>query len=151
MRHGCWLACFSLLAMVAASFSAHVQPVSESDVGEIPERLRELLLVQRLISSLNPAEALPELQAQVQLSSSSSHYNLKKDLETLSKAAAADIDFRALRVSKRSIRSFCSGNASNRQCRSFCFNLGDSACADGDLGGNGEDSKFLSGGMTPGK
>ncbi|XP_066977957.1 uncharacterized protein [Macrobrachium rosenbergii] len=149
MRQGCWVACFSLLAMVAAAFSAHVQPVPESDVGEIPERLRELLLVRRLISSLNPAEALPELQAQP--AQAISHYNLKKDLETLSKAAAADIDFRALRVSKRSIRSFCSSNNSNRQCRSFCFNLGDSACADGDLGGNGEDSKFLSGGLTPGK
>ncbi|XP_068233829.1 uncharacterized protein [Palaemon carinicauda] len=148
MRHSCWLVCLSVLAMVATTFSAHVQSVAESDVVEIPERLRELLLVRRLISSLNAAEALPEVQAQP--AQAISHYNLEKDLENLSKAVAADLDFRALRVSKRSIRSFCSSNSS-RQCRSFCFNIGDSACADGDLGGNGEDSKFLTGGMTPGK
>ncbi|XP_068233828.1 uncharacterized protein [Palaemon carinicauda] len=64
MRHSCWLVCLSVLAMVATTFSAHVQSVAESDVVEIPERLRELLLVRRLISSLNAAEALPEVQAQ---------------------------------------------------------------------------------------
>lgn len=63
MRHGCWLVCFSVMAMVATVFAAHVQPIQESEVAEMPERLRELLLVRRLISSLRAAEALPELQA----------------------------------------------------------------------------------------
>lgn len=136
------------MAMVATVFAAHVQPIQESEVAAMPVRLRELLLVRRLISSLRAAEALPELQARP--AQGISPYSLERELEALSKAAAAQLDFRNLRVSKKSIRSFCSTNP-DRQCRNFCFNLGDSACSDGDLGGNGEDSKFLSGGMTPGK
>lgn len=148
MRMACcwWLVCSAFLVLAAVAGPSLGQPIQDSDLGDMPERLRELLLIRRLVSNLNSAEAaipdaLPGIRGQSYL---------EHELEQLAKASAAAIDFRGLRVSRRAIRSYCSTNP-DRQCRSFCFNLGDAACAEGDIGGNGEDSHFLASGNTPGK
>ncbi|XP_042884157.1 uncharacterized protein LOC122260814 isoform X1 [Penaeus japonicus] len=136
-----------LLTLTGLSLSAHVQPVQDSDLSTVPERLREFLLIRRLINNLHAAEAGQEIPAVVE---DPTRIRLEHELQMLAKAHEADMDFGELRVSRRAIRSFCAGNSS-RQCRSFCFNLGDRSCSDGDVGGNGEDSHFIESGMNPGK
>ncbi|XP_063611617.1 uncharacterized protein LOC134785249 [Penaeus indicus] len=117
------------------------------ELSSVPERLREFLLIRRLINNLKAAEAGHEIPAAVE---DPSRIRLEHELQMLAKAHEADMDFEDLHVSTRAVRSFCAGNSS-RQCRSFCFNLGDRACSDGDIGGNGEDSHFIESGMNPGK
>ncbi|XP_047494368.1 uncharacterized protein LOC125042640 [Penaeus chinensis] len=147
MSRSVFLMFTALLALVGLVVSAHVQPVQESELSSVPERLREFLLIRRLINNLKAAEAGHEIPAAVE---DPSRIRLEHELQMLAKALEADMDFEDLHVSTRAVRSFCAGNGS-RQCRSFCFNLGDRACSDGDIGGNGEDSHFIESGMNPGK
>ncbi|XP_071549126.1 uncharacterized protein [Panulirus ornatus] len=140
----CWVVCVAVLAMAALVSSTHVQPIQDSEVAEVPERLRELLLIRRLISSLSGVEALPPAQPAIRDSS------LDQEVAQLARASAANMDLRSVRVSKRALQAYCSSSG-DRQCRGLCFNLGDPSCAEGDIGGNGEDAFFLAGGNTPGK
>ncbi|XP_042227908.1 uncharacterized protein LOC121870205 [Homarus americanus] len=146
MMGGSWCLLSATLLLWVTLAVPHPHPIQESDSAEIPERLRELLLIRRLISTLNGWDGSSPTDVQPGMRESS----LQHELDQLGKASAANIDFRNLRVTGRSIRSFCSTNT-DRQCRNFCFNLGDPACAEGDMGGNGEDSNFLGGANTPGK
>nr|QBX89032.1 diuretic hormone 31 [Nephrops norvegicus] len=69
MGSSCYLLSAWLVLMgVITLATPHPHPIQESDSGEIPQRLRELLLIRRLISTLNAAEsddvALPYGQQQ---------------------------------------------------------------------------------------
>ncbi|XP_042884159.1 uncharacterized protein LOC122260814 isoform X2 [Penaeus japonicus] len=55
-----------LLTLTGLSLSAHVQPVQDSDLSTVPERLREFLLIRRLINNLHAAEAGQEIPAVVE-------------------------------------------------------------------------------------
>nr|XP_027228485.1 uncharacterized protein LOC113820349 isoform X1 [Penaeus vannamei] len=102
-----------LLGLIGLTLSAHVQPIQESELSSVPERLREFLLIRRLINNLKVVEAGHEIPAAVE---DPSRIRLEHELQMLAKALEADMDFEDLHVSTRAVRSFCAGNGS-RQCR----------------------------------
>lgn len=55
-----------LLGLIGLTLSAHVQPIQESELSSVPERLREFLLIRRLINNLKVVEAGHEIPAAVE-------------------------------------------------------------------------------------
>ncbi|XP_076029235.1 uncharacterized protein LOC143018058 isoform X2 [Oratosquilla oratoria] len=147
MMLACWAGFLLLVSFASSASSARLTPIGESDMVGLPERLRDLVLLRRLVYGPEVAAGPEPAESSVPIVRVD---DTAYELDLLRRASDANIQFRDLKVSPGGVKMYCQMYAVDQQCRS-CITMGDKSCSQGDIGNNGEDSDFINGGFNPGK